>query len=310
MARVAIVIVTWNSAGEIGACLDALAGLEDVETVVIDNASDDTTRQEAAVRGARLIANSRNAGFAAAVNQGVRATTAPLLLLLNPDAHLEQGLDALAGEFTDPQTGAAGGLLTGPDGRPQQGFMSRNLPSASALILEVFGVNRLWRSNPVNWHYRCLGRDLNSRGPVEQPAGAFLMFSRKAWERVGGFDERFWPVWFDDVDFCAALKRAGFRVYFNPLAIARHRGGHSIRALPLEKRERYWYGSLLKYAAKNYRSPAYRGVCLAVALSAAFRAAIAYPRSGSQVFAVYGAVCRSAMSRFLRPGRGSESSVV
>src|SRR5580700_4530392 len=96
MARVAIVIVTYNSAAEIGGCLDALKGLPEVEVLVVDNASADATREAVATRGVRLIANPANAGFAAAVNQGVRATTAPLVLLLNPDAHLVKGLEAMA----------------------------------------------------------------------------------------------------------------------------------------------------------------------------------------------------------------------
>src|SRR5665213_207369 len=103
MARVAIVIVTYNSASEIGGCLDALQGLSEVEVVVVDNASADTTGDEVALRGARLIANSKNSGFAAAVNQGVRATTAPLVLLLNPDAHLVSGIDALVACFDSPK---------------------------------------------------------------------------------------------------------------------------------------------------------------------------------------------------------------
>src|SRR5579872_5466783 len=131
MARVAIVIVTWNSSREIGKCLDSLRDLHDIETVVVDNASNDGTREEAGLRNVKLIANSDNAGFAAAVNRGVRATTAPLVLLLNPDAQVVRGLHALAAEFEDPATGIAGGLLIGPDGKPQTGFMARSLPTVA-----------------------------------------------------------------------------------------------------------------------------------------------------------------------------------
>ncbi len=110
MVRVGIVIVTHQSAAEIGGCLDALREIPDVEVVVVDNASTDITRDEVLSRGVTLLANSSNVGFGAAVNQGIRATTAPLLLLLNPDAHLEAGLDALVGEFDDPRIGAAGAV--------------------------------------------------------------------------------------------------------------------------------------------------------------------------------------------------------
>src|ERR1700733_6634934 len=108
MARVAIVVVTWNSSAEIGGCLTALKGLCDTEVLVVDNASGDRTREEVAAHGVRLIGNPGNAGFAAAVNQGVRATTAPLILLLNPDAHLVSGLEALAARLEMPGTGAVG----------------------------------------------------------------------------------------------------------------------------------------------------------------------------------------------------------
>ena len=310
MPRVAIVIVTHNSGAEIGGCLDALQGLTEVEVLVVDNASADSTRNEVALRGTRLIANSTNAGFAAAVNQGVRSTTAPLVLLLNPDAHLVHGLDALATRLETPGTGAVGGMLIGDDGKPQNGFMARNLPTPATLIFEVLGMNRLWPRNPLNWHYRCLAISPMTTAQVDQPAGAFLMFSRTAWETVGGFDERFWPIWFEDVDFCARLKSAGFRTYYDPQGVAKHSGSHSVRTLSLENRERYWYGSLLGYAEKHYRSSAFRGTCGAVAVGALFRAVAAFPRVGLKAFAVYGGVIGLAFGRFFRSGGSFRASVV
>src|ERR1700683_4344397 len=108
MPRVAIVIVTYNSAAEIGGCLDALAQTG-AEILVIDNASTDGTRDAVTARKARLIGNRTNAGCAAALNQGVRPTTAPLILSLNPDAHLVSGLEAMADCLEQPETGAVGG---------------------------------------------------------------------------------------------------------------------------------------------------------------------------------------------------------
>lgn len=310
MPRVAIVIVTHNSGSEIGGCLEALRGLSEVEVLVIDNASADSTCNEVALRGSRLISNSTNVGFAAAVNQGVRSTTAPLVLLLNPDAHLVRGLDALATRLETPGTGAVGGMLIGDDGKPQRGFMARNLPTPGTLMFEVLGINRFWPRNPLNWHYRCLALGPMSTAQVDQPAGAFLMFSRTAWETVGGFDERFWPVWFEDVDFCARLKSAGFRTYYDPQGVAKHSGSHSVRTLPLENRERYWYGSLLGYAEKHYRSSAFRGVCGAVAGGALFRALAAFPRVGLKAFAVYGGVIGLAFDRLFKSRGGVRASVV
>jgi N-acetylglucosaminyl-diphospho-decaprenol L-rhamnosyltransferase len=306
MPRVAIVIVSYNSAAEIAGCLDSVTNLADTEILVIDNASDDGSAAKASRPGVRVIANSRNVGFAGAVNQGVRATSAPFVLLLNPDARLQRGLPSLLAQFEDPVIGAAGGMLTGPDGLPQTGFMARNLPTPSALIFELLGINRLWPANRVNWHYRCLGLDQFAAADVEQPAGAFLMFTRSAYERVGGFDERFYPVWFEDVDFCAQLREAGYRVRYTPEAVANHTGGHSVGALPMENRQRYWYGSLLEYAAKHYPPRASRAVCFAVMLGAGFRSVPALLRSvsgsgdGLKGLVVYGSVARLAFRRLFR----------
>ena len=204
MRDVGIVIVTHNSAEEIGPCLDA-AMATGAEVVVVDNASEDETRGEVERHGVRLIANRTNAGFAGAINQGARALGTPLLLLLNPDAIIQGGLEHLREACIDPQTAAAGGLSVDHFGKPQTGFTVRRFPSPTALCFEALLINRVWPGNPVNWHYRCLGMDYSTAMEVEQPAGAFLMIRRDAWEKLGGLDEDFYPLWFEDVDF---LKRA------------------------------------------------------------------------------------------------------
>jgi N-acetylglucosaminyl-diphospho-decaprenol L-rhamnosyltransferase len=229
---------------------------------------------------------------------------------LNPDALLETSLEALMECCRRPGVAGAGGKLVDAAGRPQTGFAVRRLPSPAALICEALLLNRLWPRNPVNWHYRCLGMSPMAMARVDQPAGAFLMFSRTAWKAVEGFDEHFWPVWFEDVDFCARIKSAGFRTYYDPEGVARHSGAHSIRSLSLENRERYWYGSLLKYADKHYCSPAFRTVCGAVIICAAFRAVALFPRAGFKAFAVYGGVIGLALNRVFRSGGSIGASVV
>jgi len=299
MPRVSIVVVTHQSAEFIGSCLDSLSGVDDVEIVVVDNASTDETCGKVSTRGMRLIANPDNAGFAAAANQGVNATSAPLILLLNPDARFETGIDSLIECFDDPKTGGAGGLLTGPDGLPQTGFMARNLPTPAALAYEVLGINRFWPGNPVNWHYRCSGKDPMTPAFIDQPAGAFFMFRRTAWQQLDGFDEQFWPIWFEDVDFCARLLSSGFNVLYQPAARAFHQGGHSLEIIPVELKEKYWYGSLLKYAAKHYQPIAFAMVCLSVAVGAIGRAIRSFPGSGLRVFKVYGSVVRLSFAHLL-----------
>ncbi len=193
-------IVTYNSARQIGACLASLP--DAVRPVVIDNASSDDTGAvvESGHPQARLIRNQENRGFAAAVNQGVAASDEPLILLLNPDARLAAPIDPLVEKCLAPGVGAAAGRLVDEQDRPQIGFNVRAFPTAATLAFETLGWNRIWASNPVNRRYRLRGFDADKEQDVEQPAGAFLMVRRDVLKTVGGMDEQFHPLGFEDVD--------------------------------------------------------------------------------------------------------------
>ena len=141
----------------------------------------------------------------------------------------------------------------------------------ATLAFELLGINRLWPGNPVNRRYRYLGETPQL---VDQPAGAFLFFDRRVWDAVGGFDERFHPVWFEDVDFCKRAVAGGFGVWLVPEARAFHVGGHSIRSLAGCRKQVQWYDSLLRYAGKHFRPAEYGVVWLAGILGAIPRAAV------------------------------------
>jgi N-acetylglucosaminyl-diphospho-decaprenol L-rhamnosyltransferase len=259
--------VTFNSEAVIGQCLDSLTKMAPhVKPIVVDNSSSDQTLKQVRERAhVHLIANRENRGFAAAVNQGIAASDADFLLLLNPDANLLTGVDALVD--VSQQYGLAAGKLVDLKGRPQSGFTIRRLPTPVSLIFELFGINRLWPSNPVNRRYRYFDRDLDQPGPVEQPAGAFLMTRRDVWESLHGFDESFHPVWFEDVDFCKRALDYEYQIRYVPSVHATHLGGHSVGRLPPACRAIHWCVSLTRYAAKHFHSAGYRAVCLAVLLS-------------------------------------------
>jgi GT2 family glycosyltransferase len=260
-------VITHNSEDVVEGCLTALAEFApNFEVVVVDNGSSDRTVGLARRNGATVISNSENRGFAGAANQGISFTHTETVLLLNPDTWVSTPLTGLV-EVCRVH-GLAAGQLTDQQGVPQAGFSIRRFPTAANLILELLGVNRLWRGNPWNRKYRYLDRDLNQDGPVEQPAGAFFMIRRDVWQTLGGFDEDFWPIWFEDVDFCRRATEAGYTAQYLAGVRAKHLGGQSIKKLDSSVRELYWYVSLIKYAAKHFGASTYRGVCLAAVLSA------------------------------------------
>ncbi len=158
---IGIVIVTYNSAAEIGPCLDA-ALATGAEVVVVDNASSDGTIAEVARRGARLIANPDNRGFAAAVNQGFRALNCPYRSVVESRRGYANRprIVARSMRISRARQGLAD-FCSMSGGIPQIGFMVRRFPTPAALILEALLLNRIWPNNPVNRRYRAL--DLNDR---------------------------------------------------------------------------------------------------------------------------------------------------
>jgi hypothetical protein len=265
------VIVTHNSEDWIASCAEA--ALRYCEgAVVVDNGSRDGTLDSASrVPSLRIIANQSNLGFAAAVNQGIRETKSDYVLILNPDTILQDEPQALFEELARPEVGAAAGVLISDQGEIQKGFTVRRFPTPWSLSFEALGINRVWPSNPVNERYRCMTIDYSCPQDVEQPAGAFLAIKKEAWARAGGFDERFHPVWFEDVDFLKRLSQLGYRIRLVPQVRARHAGGHSVAQLSAGSRRGYWYGSLLKYAAKHFGPWSRRVVAGCVAVGAASR---------------------------------------
>ncbi|MEP7366720.1 MAG: glycosyltransferase family 2 protein [Acidobacteriota bacterium] len=274
-----VVIVSYNSADCLVPCLKAVL-THYGHVVVVDNASNDGS-----VAVARSVPTSpgqvldvweagKNLGFAGGVNAGVRRLGTDNVLVLNPDVCLAPGdglRESLESALNQENTGAVAGVLRAEGTGPQAGFTVRRLPRPRDLILEALGVNAVWPSNRANVRYRCLDLDLHAAQEVEQPAGAFLMFRREAWLALGGWDEEFYPVWFEDVDFCRRLSNAGWKIRLAPGARALHAGGHSVGKLTPLARASYWYGSLLKYSAKHFGPWRTRFVAAAVVIGIAGR---------------------------------------
>jgi len=161
-----------------------------------------------------LVVNEVNLGFAGGSNQAASVARAPLLLFLNDDSTVEKGcIDALVRVIsTDPAIGAVGARIASGDG-----------------TLEEAG-SVLWRDGWATHVGEGLGPDsraFDEPRDVDFASANGLLVTRKAWDAVGGFDERFYPAYFEDVDLCLALAARGFRVRYEPQARIVHRGSQS-----------------------------------------------------------------------------------
>jgi N-acetylglucosaminyl-diphospho-decaprenol L-rhamnosyltransferase len=182
-----------------------------------------------------VIRNPRNVGFARAVNQGVAAAGGARILLLNPDGLPLPGLvPALMSELdARPECAAVGPDVLNPDGSPQGSArgdpnLLSGLFGRSALLTRVFPRLRAVRRNIR------LASDLAPNAAsmeVDWVSGACVLLRRSAFERIGGFDERYFLYW-EDADLGRRFRQAGFTVRYRPSAKVRHVIGESSKTNP------------------------------------------------------------------------------
>ena len=223
------------------------------------------------------------------------------MLLLNPDAVVRRGWKALLAALQDPDVAAATGRLVDSQGAAQATFHVRNLPTAGVLATEALLLNRVWPSNPWNRAYRPADFDSERTQDVEQPSGAFLLMRRRVLDEIGGLDERFHPLWFEDVDLCQRIHDAGQRIRYVPEAVAVHAGGHSISSLSRDQRERYWYGNLLRFGDKHFAAAPYAALKTCVLAGLVLRWAASWGlRTGGEARRAYMRAFR-ATAKFRSP---------
>ncbi len=219
--RIDVVVVTYESAPHLPACLGALPA--SVQVIVVDNASADDSAAIAERVGAEVIRNTTNRGFAAAANQGVRAGHAELVLLLNPDASIDEVNLARLVDAIGPEASIVGPCLVMEDGTEQRPFWPFPSPRSQ------------WRGamapNPVE------RRD----GPGFV-VGACLLTTRALWNELGGLDEAFW-LYGEEADFCKRAYDRGYGVSLVESAVAHHVGGASGKALGALTFEHFVRGS-------------------------------------------------------------------
>jgi GT2 family glycosyltransferase len=260
MMDVSIIIVTFNSAAHIGACLASLdAALDGLasEVIVVDNASADGTA--AAVRaqfpGVRVIETGNNRGFAAGINAGFAVASGRYVVWLNPDSAVVSGhfRDVIHWLDAHPETGIAGVRLVDSTGAIEPS--DRGFPSYhSALGHRYSLLTRLWPSNPFSRRYLRTDVDRDRAARADWVSGAALVHRREVGLTLGGLDEQFF-MYCEDVDFCYRAMKEGWQTIYLPVVTVSHEiGGSSARVKPAMIRARH--ASLWKYYRKHFaRNP-------------------------------------------------------
>ena len=281
-----MILVSWNDEENLRAAVSSLAlararvpgGGPRTSLLVVDNGGG--LRDRAGVFApwpdAVLFVNESNRGFGPAANQAAETARGDVLLFVNPDARAEGEVFSEIAKAFDAHSEAAAVApklldfdepgsqsktqnpkskpppsLSPPDREDQFTFQLRRLPSLANDARELLLLDHVAPDNPGRRRFRYADRDRGEPFEIEQAAAAALAVRRDVFRLLGGFDRRFVPAWFEDVDFCARLSRWGKILYW-PSARFRHRGGLSSRALGYPRFLPIYYRNALLYRRLHY----------------------------------------------------------
>jgi GT2 family glycosyltransferase len=253
-AELDVVVVAYRSGDRIEQCVTRAAQIPFRGRIVVVDHGDDGAALVAARAGADVFVDPSNPGFGAGQNRGVAATTAPFLLLLNPDADLDPdgvvvGVDWLV---RHPEVAAAQGVIVNERSGEPERSQGREL-GPWHLLARALGAKRLLRSRVVRAALRRTAlvgdhiyRVPTAPIPVEALAATALLVRRDAFVEVGGFDPGYF-LYGEDLDLCRRLRARGWGLVALPQQFASHVNGASSRGLAA--RELPWWSGTMRFAA-------------------------------------------------------------
>jgi N-acetylglucosaminyl-diphospho-decaprenol L-rhamnosyltransferase len=230
-----VVVVSHGAEGLLRRCLESLRAhpsrTSTMRVTVVDSGSTDGTPDMVAREFPEFRLERRpNIGFSAANNLVLRESGADAVLLLNPDTEVYDGtLDTcLARLAADPEIGMVGAKLVREDGELDHAA-KRSFPTPLAALAHFTGIGRGAGAGESLSQYRATHLGEDDPGEVDAVNGAFMLCRAEAVAQVGLLDEGYW-LYMEDLDWCHRFWDAGWKVFYEPGAVALHvKGGSSAR---------------------------------------------------------------------------------
>jgi GT2 family glycosyltransferase len=246
-SKTAVVVVNWNGESYLEELIRSVDAEKPAQFIAIDNNSSDSSLQILQAHpGIALIANTENVGFGAAANQGIELSKAANVLILNADLQAMPGAIQSLEKFLDTHNdaGAVAPKLMFPDGNLQPSC--RKFPTPSSLFFYLTFLDRII---PIN--YRLSAKQHDDTQTVDQPMGAALMIRKSILDQIGSFDESYF-LYMEDVELCERIIRAGWKIYYYPVAEFIHDAGGSSRKDPYNSQKHFVESALLYFRKKHY----------------------------------------------------------
>ncbi|MCH8274442.1 MAG: glycosyltransferase family 2 protein [Armatimonadetes bacterium] len=250
-----ITICSWNTRNDLRECLASLGKVRDeanFEVIVLDNASDDGSPDmvQHEYPWVHLMRRDENLGFGAGHNRAMREAGGALVMPLNSDTIVHEGAIRAIVKFMEekPDVGVLGPKLLNPDGSLQ--YSCRRFPTPMAALFRNTPLGRLFPNNRFSRDYLMQDWLHDEPRDVDWVSAAAVCIRRAVYEKIGGFDERFF-MYMEDVDLCFRVWKAGYRVTYFPGAVITHAIGRSTD-IAANKMIRQFHHSMMLFYKKHH----------------------------------------------------------
>ncbi|MBI5620268.1 glycosyltransferase family 2 protein [Candidatus Gottesmanbacteria bacterium] len=264
--NLSIVIVNFNTKELVLACIRSLfvsiGQNTGWELIVVDNGSSDGSQEEvksqkSKVKSFTLIENKKNVGFAAANNQGIRASCGRYVLLLNSDTEVAPGVLSQLTRYMDEHgdVGAITARINLSDGSLDPAC-HRGFPTPWAAFTYFLGLEKLFPASRIFGQYHQGYKPVSRIHDVDCISGAFFLVRRSVIDAVGLLDENFF-MYGEDIDWCYRIREKGCRIVFYPeisILHKKHQSGlaHHDNQTRMQTKT-YFYDAMKLFYAKHFR---------------------------------------------------------
>lgn len=265
--KLSIIIVNYNTKDLLYACLTSLfthKKKEDQwEIIIVDNASSDKSQEEIKnlmlkIQHVKLIQNKANMGYAAANNQGIRASKGDYILLLNSDTEVRKGTIQNIISYADSHHDIAAAtcrveLANGSlDMACHRGF-----PTPWAAFTYFSGLERIFPRSILFSQYHQGYKNMSKEHMVDCISGAFFFIRRSVIETIGFLDEAFF-MYGEDIDWCYRIRQKGIKIAYIPQVSVIHKkwqSGFASDNMQAQKQtKQYFYEAMRLFYDKHYRT--------------------------------------------------------
>ncbi len=226
MPKISFLILTYNSSNYVVRLLSSIFEIlheeivkDEIEIIVFDNASVDNTVEIVerykgdGKKNIILHVSKENKGYAAGINNAAKYAHGELLVIINPDSELVSfNLQEIVSEFSDDKKlGIAGLKMVDFEGNNEK--TAGEFFNPLSFLVFSLGLEK----------YMALRYSPQNKKNVDFVSGGFVIFRKEVFEKLGGYDEDYF-MYVEDMDICYRAKKEGYKVFFLPNAVTRHKG--------------------------------------------------------------------------------------